>query len=156
MAKTTHGGPSYNEHELSDPHPPEEMIRHLSERYTVGDERLLVGANSRPSGQSESWSSDGETRDPQLPAHTTENPSEKLPEEETNSTAPLTAGNGQTTEERQSDDPFEVPPYDEWSNSDLKEECRKRGLAVSGNHDALVTRLEDNDAEEAEAAEENE
>lgn len=140
MAKNTANGPSFNEHELNDPDPPL-VIR----RFQLGDDTSSVGANSPLSGQSESWSSAGETAGPQSPAQTTENPSGKPPQGEDISTVHSTDGNGPETE---------VPPYDEWSNSDLKEECRKRGLPVSGNHDALVERLTEDDAEQAEIEEE--
>ncbi|TXH16787.1 MAG: hypothetical protein E6R03_04925, partial [Hyphomicrobiaceae bacterium] len=46
----------------------------------------------------------------------------------------------------------EVPPYEEWSLADLKEECAGRGLSDKGVKAALVKRLTDHD--EASADEE--
>jgi hypothetical protein len=43
-------------------------------------------------------------------------------------------------------------PYSEWNHDALADECRKRGLKVSGTNDELIARLEASDAEDAEAA----
>lgn len=141
MAKITRdGGPSFNEHEINDPDPPLAV-----RRFMLGDEAPSVGDNSAPSGQSESWSSAGVTADNQSPVQTTESHSDSHPTGEMNFTAPLTGGDGQETEAPSFAEVEDVPPYDEWSNKDLKEECRVRGLIVSGNHDELVKRLMDDD-----------
>ena len=143
MAKITHGGPSYNEHELNDPDPPLEI-----KRFQLGDDDVSLGDNSPPSGRKEYRQNDGETAGRLWPAQTTENPSGKLQEEGTSSTARSTDGNGQSNAAAPSD---EVPPYEEWKVPELKEECRVRGLPVSGTHDELVNRLYDHDVQEAEA-----
>jgi hypothetical protein len=39
------------------------------------------------------------------------------------------------------------PDYDSMKNDDLKAHLEARGLSKSGNHDELVERLEDDDAE---------
>lgn len=142
MARITReGGDTYNEHELNDPDPPL-AIR----RFQLGDEYQFPGDNSAPSGLNESRSNAGETVETPSPAPMTGSPSGSPPTGETNSTAHSTAGDGRVTDPPSFVDD-DVPPYDEWSNKDLKEECRVRGLTVSGNHDELVRRLMDNDAE---------
>lgn len=146
MAKNTMGGPSYNDHELNDPSPPPEVHEFKIQRFQLGDDDVSVGDNSLPSGQSESWSSGGETADPQSPAQTMENPSGNLPKGQESSTAPSTAGNGLETELPPSD---EIPPYEEWTVAELKDECHKRGLPVSGTKAELADRLYDNDELEA-------
>lgn len=42
------------------------------------------------------------------------------------------------------------PDYDSMKNDDLKEHLKARGLPVSGNHDDLVARLEEDDEDEEE------
>lgn len=44
----------------------------------------------------------------------------------------------------------EVAPYDEWEYADLKTEAGNRGLKQSGSKEALVARLNEDDAENAE------
>lgn len=39
-------------------------------------------------------------------------------------------------------------PYSEWNHDALADECRKRGLKVSGTNDELVARLEEDDAQD--------
>lgn len=142
MAKITRdGGPSFNEHELNDPDPPMAI-----KRFMLGDEAPSVGDSSVPFGLNESKSSTGETVETPSPAPMTGSHSDSLPTGEMNSIAPTTGGDGLVTDPPSFVDD-DIPPYDEWSNKDLKEECRVRGLAVSGNHDELVKRLMDNDAE---------
>jgi len=142
---TAGGGPSFNDHELNDPDPPL-VIR----RFMLGDDDVSLGDNSPPSGQSESWSNAGATADSQSPARTTENPSDNPPTEAANFTAPMTGGDGPETEQPSSD---EVPPYEEWTVAELKDECHKRGLPVSGTKAELADRLYDNDELEAAKAE---
>jgi SAP domain len=146
MARTHAGGPSFNEDELADPTPPDLVREHqVIRRMNVGDESF-PGDSSEQSGLSERRSSDGVNRDPRLPAQTTGNRSGEPQGVQTPSIVPSTGGDGPETEQPPSD---EVPPYDEWSNAELKEECRKRGLPVGGNHDALVERLDTDDYRDA-------
>lgn len=39
----------------------------------------------------------------------------------------------------------EVPPYEEWSREDLRNECEARNLPKTGKHAELVARLEEDD-----------
>lgn len=48
----------------------------------------------------------------------------------------------------------EVAPYSEWEYSDLKDEAGNRGLSKAGSKEQLIARIEENDAERAEAPEE--
>lgn len=47
------------------------------------------------------------------------------------------------------------PQYDELKNADLKQHLEARGLPVSGKHDELVTRLEEDDASDDEEDDED-
>jgi len=44
------------------------------------------------------------------------------------------------------DEDEEIPPYWEWSKSELVEELKARGLDTSGRKEELVARLEEDDA----------
>jgi SAP domain-containing protein len=43
----------------------------------------------------------------------------------------------------------EVPPYEEWSRTDLRKECAARKLPTTGKHADLVARLEEDDQQNA-------
>jgi hypothetical protein len=45
----------------------------------------------------------------------------------------------------------EVPPYEDWSLKELKEECEARDLSAAGAKAALVARLEKDDESESES-----
>lgn len=51
-------------------------------------------------------------------------------------------------EDADSGDP-DATPYDGWTYADLQAECRDRGLPAQGNTDALIERLVEDDAEQA-------
>lgn len=149
MAKSTHDGPSYSEEELADPNPPE-AIR----RFQLGDDRPSVGDSSSQSSPSESQPSANESSGPPSPVQMTESRLGNPPEEEIPSTAPLTAGDGQTTDQAPS---VEALPYERWKKADLQEECRKRKLSTSGTIPELADRLYDYDeATEVEVLDEEE
>lgn len=50
---------------------------------------------------------------------------------------------GAEAEEEVEDD---LPPYEEWTNDNLRGELSERGLSVDGNKAALIKRLEEDDA----------
>jgi len=142
VAKSTKGGgPSFTPEELADTDgPPPVRIRRAE---------LGVVDQCRPGGKSSSESaqkaqqSDEPTNVPP-PALTTENPSSKTDQD---SGAPSTDGDIPLTDQESPESTEdEIPPYSEWHKDDLKEECRSRGLAVSGTVAELVARLEEYDA----------
>jgi hypothetical protein len=50
---------------------------------------------------------------------------------------------------RRSEEDEDVPPYEEWTVSDLRAELVSRGLDPQGNKTNLISRLQDDDREEA-------
>lgn len=152
MAKSTvGGGPSFSDAELVDPDPPVVMKKHpptvarfqvgtLSE---VGGESSSVGSSSEPSSTEDPNSNELPTQIPLEHAHTTESPSGRS-EKGQASGARSTGGNGPEMEKESTE---EFPPYEEWLLADLQDECRNRGLTVSGRKDDLVARLEQYDGE---------
>lgn len=155
MAKTTKAqGPSFSDDELSDPHPPVQVKRAIlgqnpeelqrgelteSEGIERSDESSVGTVSSQPSS-SGTRSSEQTKQTRQEHARTTESRSGPLETED--STALLTGGHGQRTQQPQSD---ELENYEEWSKEELQEELRQRGLAVSGNKNELISRLREND-----------
>lgn len=106
MAKATKAsGPSFTEHELSDPRPPEVIRVH---RAMLGGEPQSVGDNSQASLESESNEKDWLTPVPQAPARTTENPSDQQ-ELETDSSVSSTDTDGQKTTKTPSAKPKPPP-----------------------------------------------
>lgn len=88
MAKATrHSGPSYTEHELSDPNPPPQI-----QRAMLGDDLQSVGTDLSESSESESPLETGSNQAPQEPAHTTENPSDQTEREGTDADTTDTGG----------------------------------------------------------------
>lgn len=152
MAKNTHSqeiltgtSDSYSDHESDDPNSPNIRIN----RPMLGEvDKPLAhqdGTDSSQLSESDSKSSASTTVDPHSPAPTTENPSSAT--DTADSIVDSTDGVGQEAEQNQSDEEEEIPPYEEWSVEHLRDECRQRGLIVSGNKSDLVTRLETDDIE---------
>lgn len=97
MAKVTHAqevstgtSDSYTEHELSDPHAPDQI---RVTRAVIGGESESVGDNSKQSSASEESESDSQRQPRREPAQTTDSHSPQ-PETETGSDANLMGGNG--------------------------------------------------------------
>lgn len=89
MAKGTHAaGGTFNDHELSDPHPPDQV-----RRAVLGGELLSVGTDSLESSQAEQQSSESEKASLQSPAQTTDSPSNPTGTAE-DFTAPTTVTSG--------------------------------------------------------------
>lgn len=85
---------SFTEHELSDPSPPIRIRRAMLGEV---DRPLAVGGDSTQSSESEPTSSGSQNRDHQQPAQTTENPSNKS--HQADSDADLMDGNTPETVE---------------------------------------------------------
>lgn len=54
--------------------------------------------------------------------------------------------NGPNDPNEPDEEPYELDPYEKWKVDDLKAELRVRQLPADGNKDALVKRLEEDDA----------
>lgn len=142
MAKTTKAaGASYTPEELSDSDAPQQIRVKRAELGRV-DQWQTDGTDSSESSSKHEQSRSRQSKADRPHARTTENPSSVT---ETDSAVHSTVGGGQLTEQGSPDDD-ELPPYVEWTVEDLKEECRTRELAVSGNKADLVARLEQDDA----------
>jgi hypothetical protein len=151
MAKNTHSqevltgtSDSYTDHELNDPNIP-------INRPTLGEVdnpsapiQEEDGIRSSQSLRNGETPSDSETVSRPSPAQTMESPSSTTAV--ANSSADSMGGLGQEAGQNQSGDE-EIPPYDQWTVESLREECRTRGLIVSGNKSDLVNRLEADDDE---------
>lgn len=137
MAKSTRaGGATFTQHELADPHPPFAITR-----AELGRVDQLAGTDYSGPLSSESQSNAPETPSPRGPVHTMESLSSQTGQGPEGSSADSTDGVGQMETTNQ---------YDEWNEctvEELREECRERGLAVSGRKDELIARLQQNDAE---------
>lgn len=111
MAKiTVEGGPSFSDHEQSDPDfeavaPPAFLIRRaqLGEVDRPSHSRPEVGGPSSTSSENDVTSNDTGNQFPRPPAQTTESPS-SLPPAVENSTVPSTDGDGHETEQPPSDE----------------------------------------------------
>ena len=161
MAKNTHSqeiltgtSDSYTVEEASDPNPPvviqRAMLGDVDKEEKAGDEELVAtvegGTDSSALSESGQKSSGLQSPSRRKPAPTTESLSE-APEKGISSTAPLTDGNGQVAELPPSDEDDEIPPYEDWTAEELRDECRTRNLIVGGTKPELIKRLEANDEE---------
>lgn len=139
MAKTTKAaGPTFTPEELSDQDPPA-RVRIKRAELGVVDQWQMDGTDSSAQSNKSGRSDKKVSGQGHPPALTTENPSLSMG---TDSSALTTDGNGPETVT----DEDEVPPYIQWNKDELKEECRKRELPVSGTIADLVERLEEYDA----------
>lgn len=109
MAKATHAnGPTFSDHELSDPTPPyaiqRAMLGVVPEREPVEEEGELVsvGTDSSESSSSEHKSSRATKQSPQEPAPSTENPSDPTATVPEGSSANSTGSAGRATTPRRS------------------------------------------------------
>lgn len=150
MAKSTHSqevltgtSDSYTEYELSDVDGPSVIERaHVQiTRAELGRVDQSAGTDSSQSSKNEQQTNKGQN--PQEPAQTTESLSDQSLINQENSIVPTTDGPTRTMDQGSP----EIPPYAEWSKEELQEECRQRGLPVSGNKTELINRLDENDAE---------
>lgn len=57
-------------------------------------------------------------------------------------------GDADTDEDDEEDSEDDVPPYSEWSNEELREQLKGRGLSAGGPKAELVARLEEDDAKQ--------
>lgn len=139
MAKSTKArGDTYTEAELKDPQPPVRIQR--AELGVIDQCPPEDGTDSLPSSRSPEQSGQPTSeQDPSL-APTTVNPSTQT---EQGSAVLTTDGGGQPAETEESTE--DVPPYEDWTVKELQDECRARGLTVSGTKAELVSRLEEDD-----------
>lgn len=134
MAKSTRAnGPTYTEHELSDPHPPVTIRRAMLGRdnWPVQED----GGDSSASSEKINPSGEPNKQPDQPPVPSAANPSNL---DGTASDAPLTDGDGEVL-------PPEEDPYADWSYAELQQECKERDLSAGGKTEDLIARLIEDD-----------
>lgn len=152
MAKITHeGGPTFSEHEQSDPDfeavaPKEFLIRRaqLGEVDRPSHSKPEVGGPSSTSSRSDETSSATGNPFPRQPAPTTDNPSSQAPEVE-NSIAPSTGGNGPETEQPPSAEPAVTQPKKTTTPRKATKKATPPAAATENPKAAKVRTLDEDD-----------